>query len=187
MLLTVFFVATRYSGWYSLLYMTLQPKTLCLDVGFANTGWALWNGHRFIDAGCIVTSKSEDKISVMQDNMIRCRLLFRRLATIMERSKATRIIAEYPFGGSRNMKAATAMSMASAIVTCLVEHSGVELIPITPNQVKRVVNPKARAAVSKEQVIAYVIRRYGEDLLPPNAVREHIADAMACMAVYQQL
>ncbi len=167
--------------------MKVRSYILALDTGFANMGYAVVDTRLvkqgFVDAGCITTERGSHP-SVALENIARCTQLFNRLATIMEQYPLRAIVAEYPFGGSRNMKAASAMAMSSAVVTCFALHAGCHIFPVTPNEVKRLVNPKPKAAVSKKEVIEFVIERYGSELLPENALREHTADAMAAYTVW---
>ena len=47
------------------------------------------------------------------------------------------------------------------------------------------VNPDKKASVEKKEVIAYVVARFSDRLLPKDGKREHVCDAMACIEVYR--
>ncbi len=149
-------------------------------------GYALWSVKRecFVKAGCLLTEKQKG-VLVAKDN-IRCiKELVCRLATIMERYQPVKVIGEFPHGGAQNAKAATAMALATALVVTLAKLRGVPLVTVTPNEIKRQVDPEKGTAVEKKEIIAYAAARFGEHLLPRNANREHVADAMTTIDVYR--
>ena len=156
---------------------------MCVDIGLCHTGVAVYDfsSKRFVYLDCINTSKDEG--SKAQDNIKRCRLMYLRLVAIAERYKVTHAAVELPHGGARSSRAMAAMAMATAVTACFVAAAQVEFFPVTPLQIKRLVSPTGRA-VSKEEVQEYVSRRFG-DILPAGSNKEHIADAVMCLEVYQ--
>jgi Holliday junction resolvasome RuvABC endonuclease subunit len=164
---------------------------LCLDVGFANTGVAIWNCslRRFIFLDCISNppKAKKQRTYVAHDNMLRCQVLIEGLVTIIGRFRPAFIIAEFPFGGSRNSKAAAAMSMSSAVVTTVANIKGLDLYPTKPSDTKFLVTGTNKA--EKEEVIRWVLKKFGDQetadkrLLSERGDREHIADAMATLVV----
>ena len=161
---------------------TSHSCILCLDIGLRNTGIAVYSpaSKQFIFKECFSTEKGEGRVST--DYTVRCRSIFRRLMEINSRYSFRLVIAELPSGGARSSRAISAMAMATAIVSCFSQASGVRLFPITPLDIKRQVKPKG-GPVSKEEVQDYVEAKYG-NILPSGARREHVADAIMCLPVY---
>ena len=77
------------------------------------------------------------------------------------------------------------MAMALATVIATAALTDTRFFLVRPRDIKRLVNADPRSSVPKGAVIKYVIRRHGDKLLPRNAKREHVADAMACIDVFQ--
>ena len=162
---------------------------LCLDIGFRFTGWAGWNTsvEKFFEAGVLFILPDGDKLdSVAKQNAYAVRLLATNLVRLVDRYEPTLIVGEFPHGGSRNSRAASCMALAFATVITCAHLKGIKLFAVTPNEVKKIVDPssKDRHAISKQAVQSYVIKRFGGRFLPDNRTREHVADAMAALAVY---
>lgn len=160
---------------------------LTLDVGYRMTGWALWNSdqEKFFNSGLISSQPDESLKSVAAQNLRGVRMLAIALGKLVDRYHPYQIVAELPHGGARNARAATCMALAFATVVTISQVKGVPLFPVTPNEVKRLVEPnsKGNQAVDKKAVQRYVSAKFGQDLLPDSNSREHIADAMAALAV----
>jgi Holliday junction resolvasome RuvABC endonuclease subunit len=163
----------------------LKNTILAIDAGFVNMGYAVWSLRvkSFTEAGVWSTEKSQG-ILVSEDNQRRCAFLAERLATIIGATRPRLVVAELPTGGAKSAKAASSMGMSFAIVCSVCAATGTPLQMIRPLEIKRLVAPNARS-VSKELVQDYIRARYGDDLLPDNARREHVADAMAALDVWR--
>jgi hypothetical protein len=146
-------------------------------------GYAVWDtyGNCFIAAGCITTSKHSGP--VYKDNVLTIRQLTNRLIGLVGRYGINSIAGEFPTGGAKSSKAATSMATASAVVVSFALLQEIPLRFVTPNQIKRQVNPEASKAVSKDEVIAYASKRFGTKFLPGNSLTEHVADAMTVIDV----
>lgn len=150
-------------------------------------GVAVWSNskNRFVRSYVLSTDKLIKLQYVADNNVQAITFLTSRLATIIEEWEPLAIVAEMPVGSSRNARALSCMSMAFASVVTLCNVLGVPLCMVKPSDVKKQVDKNAgRKAVSKEQVIAYVSKKYGTKLLPDNAKAEHVADAMTCLDVF---
>jgi Holliday junction resolvasome RuvABC endonuclease subunit len=163
--------------------LKLASNVLCLDVGLCNTGVAVYSPRlrKFIHTECLRTAKDNEARYVADDNHRRYRYLAGSLSRLVKRWRVSLVVAEMPHGGSKSMKAATSMVAASALVCATFEVLGVTMLATRPNETKRLV--RGKGPVDKQEVIEYVSKRYGSRLIPNNKTAEHIADAMACIAV----
>ena len=165
-----------------------QRRLLCLDVSLCNTGVAVWEitSRSFQWFGCLSTSKEAEQrdIYVAEDNVRRCQFLTRQLGTIIKRWEPVAILAELPFGGAQNAKAAAAMAMSLAITACLAQNFGIMLCPVRPTETKQLVSGGRKA--SKQEVISFVQKRLGvkfEELGILKGKWEHVADAAVLVEV----
>ncbi len=168
--------------------LKIQPYYLCLDVGFANTGVAVWDrrSEKFAHLELVKTVKT-DAHYVSDDSISRCQFIASTLATIMDRYTPAVVIAEMPHGGSRNSSALRCMMLALATVATICELRGAKLHVVRPQEIKDLVVPSG-GKVGKKMVQAFVSARYGQAILKgfPAALREHVADAIMCLDVYLQ-
>lgn len=165
--------------------MRLGNFIACVDVGFCNTGVAIFDLSKdeFVHAEVIRTSKGEFNRKVSLDNFYRCQKLFKRLSVLREQYKFKEVAAELPHGGALSSRAMAAMALSSAVLACFVGRYKLRFNHISPIQIKRMVSPNGKS-VEKQQVMAYASSRFGEKHLPKTlALREHIADAMVCIDV----
>lgn len=155
-----------------------------MDVGFRFTGIALWSipSKRFVSAGVLQTKDSNFHY-VAENNLASIQFLANGLATIIGKARPLFILAEMPVGSSKSARATACMSMAFATVAtaCAVLRCRLEMV--RPLEVKQAVGSENRS-VSKEEVQKFVISKFGDSLLPKNATREHVCDAMACLPAY---
>lgn len=123
-------------------------------------------------------------MSVAEDCLNTVRGQARYLGAIMDRHKISCVVAELPTGASRSSRSIRAMAMAFATIVTFCAARNIRLVPIKPSSIKRLVS---KGAVSKEAVQNFVTKRYGSTLLDSikRSKREHVADAVACLAVYQ--
>lgn len=166
--------------------MQVKTTVLCLDAGFRNLGIAIWDctAKRFTYSIALSFPKSDDRYVLLESSRV-VRLQTKRLATIIDRWQPRLVVAELPFGGARNSRAATCMALACATIVSTCALVDVPLHAIRPQEIKKLVSGSGRRAVSKQEVIQYVIRRFGERVIPDSTKAEHIADAMAAFAVWK--
>lgn len=102
---------------------------LALDVGFANTGWAVFDtaqcdeGAGFnevvIDVGCITTSRApkKRKVRLADENALRGALIASTVRDIVEMYGCIGIIGEMPSGGAKSASAMRDMAAATVAVS----------------------------------------------------------------------
>lgn len=171
--------------------MKLPATALCLDVSLVATGCAVWRPdvQRFIYSDCIKTKptpKKKRSIYMVEDNLRRYYEIAERVRKLIRRYNCFIVFAELPTGGAQSMKPAVAMAASTAVVATTCFLCGVMLHPIQPLESKRLVSDKG--AVTKEDIQKYVRKKFPESakLLPDDSTKEHIADAMALIAVAQR-
>jgi len=153
-------------------------------------GVAIWSLRKkcFVQTYVISTENTVKLRYVAENNVRALNHLISRLRTIIGERNPREIVAEMPVGSSRNASAASKMALAFGAVVALCVACDVPLRMVSPFEVKRMVDPDAgRKSVPKEKVIEYISRKYGTKLLPKNAKREHVADAMTALDVYFSL
>ncbi len=110
---------------------------LALDVGFAKTGWAIFQNHKPVECGLITNPKSKQKnILVANEYVTRAGFLARSIKSLIEDYHITCIVGELPSGGSQNASAMAKMSMATAIMGSVVTLLGIPAEWCTPADVK---------------------------------------------------
>jgi Holliday junction resolvasome RuvABC endonuclease subunit len=161
----------------------LSHPILCLDVAFCNLGVAVFDffQRKFLHTEIISTEKDEDYRLIASDNQRRCALLINSLERIRQQYKPQLVLAEMPTGASRNSRASHQMGLAFGLVVAFCFLKDLELNVISPLAVKRLIGK--RRSVSKIEIQQFVISHWGEKFLPKGAKREHVADAMALIAV----
>jgi len=164
--------------------MKLNRPIVAVDAGFRFLGVAVWSNlqEEFVETHVLSTKRNAKK-SVADDNRLLIEFLAEELGAIIRRAKSKLVVAELPTGASRNARAISAMSMAFSVVVLTCKFLGVRLVVIKPSQVKKIVDPSAgRKKPSKEKVIEFVKKHFGDSLLPKSAAKaEHVADAMAAL------
>jgi Holliday junction resolvasome RuvABC endonuclease subunit len=169
--------------------MKIPETILGVDVGFRNTGVAVWRPdlQRFVHTEVIVTEstpKKERKVYV-SDDLARCyRETCAGLIRVIRQYNVKDIWAELPTGAAQNSRAATTMGAAQAVIVVTAYMSGVRLFIVQPHQIKRLVSSSRK--VPKDLVIAYVSKKYGRNILPDNRLAEHAADACMCIEIARQ-
>lgn len=159
-----------------------------MDVGFRNTGVAVWDCTRkaFIYTAVVSFPPFAERYVVLESARV-ARLLSTRLAAIIRAWKPRFVVAELPFGGARNARASACMALACGVAVATCNLCEVPLKGIRPQEVKKWAGGHGRKAVPKEVVIRAVVKRFGARLLPNSAKAEHVADAMACLGVWKDL
>lgn len=168
--------------------MTVSQNILCIDAGFRNTGYAVWNSgkKRFVRAGYISVPRADDQL-VIHDSLRVVRLLSSRLTELIQTYSPRLVLAELPTGASRSSRASACMAIATAIVATTCHLCSLKLHVIRPKEIKNWVGYNGRKSVPKELVIQRVSQEFGSKLLPNDGKREHVADAMACFGVYRSV
>ncbi len=89
---------------------------LCLDIGFSNMGYSLFEHGGLWAQGLLITKKSEKKnVRVSDDYANRCASLTQQVVSLCNNINLIGICAELP-SGTQNARAAAQMSMALAVV-----------------------------------------------------------------------
>lgn len=166
--------------------MTVTKTILCIDAGFRHTGVAVWDclKNRFVYSLVLSFPPSQERYVLLESTRV-VRTTAKRLATIIRTWQPKLVVAELPFGGARNSRAATCMALACATVVSTCELCGVRLHPIRPQEIKKWVSGYGNRKVSKAEVIKHVTERFGASCLPKTSRAEHVADAMASLGVWK--
>lgn len=162
----------------------LASTILCVDAGYRHTGVAVWHLRAKQFCHTELIEPPSGGIYVLERHLLVVRTLSIRLRELCRRFRPLRIVAELPVGSSRSARSAQCMALATGIVTTVAVLEGLPLEAVSPSAIKKWAAPTAgRQAVSKAQVIHKVAKVFGTRGLPTNAKAEHVADAMACLAV----
>lgn len=166
--------------------MKVKSNIVCIDAGFRNTGVTVWDNHtqQFVYSVLLSFPKYEERYVLIETVRV-VKSLSERLATIIEDWQPTLVVAELPFGGARNARAGLTMALACATVISVCALSSVKLHAIRPQEIKKWVSGHGNRKVPKDEVIAFVTRRFGAAMLPKSSKAEHIADAMAALGVWK--
>lgn len=158
---------------------------LSLDVGFANTGWVIFDKGQPIKWGCIKTEKTKRKMTrVSDDNAARAQYIASELKKIIISSFTPNnvnygnygVIAELPTSGSQNARAANQMGIALGIAACLASLLEVPVEWATPTEVKKATTGKKNA--SKDEMMDTIRKAFPNCDFPKTKTHfEHIADA----------
>jgi Holliday junction resolvasome RuvABC endonuclease subunit len=164
---------------------------LCIDIGFANTGWCIIdpekNKFNILKSECIHTTKSKDKkLKVSHDDSNRNQHTFQCLLDILSENKdITGIAIELPTSGAKSSNALKGMAMASAVVSCFVKSSGIPHYFVTPTDVKNVIKndsgrKSSEAKVEKDEIMNFIKKEFPDFEFPKTKKKfEHIADSVA--------
>jgi Holliday junction resolvasome RuvABC endonuclease subunit len=166
--------------------MKVKWPIVAVDAGFRFLGVSVWSTieEQFTETYVLSTKRNKNK-SVSEDNRLLIEFLADNLAIIIRRAKSKLVVAELPTGASRNARAISAMSMAFSVVVLTCRFLGVPLVVIKPSQVKKMVDPNAgRKKPSKERIVAYAKKYFGDSLLPKTAKAAHVADSMVALKCY---
>lgn len=161
---------------------------LSLDVGFGNTGWAVFDEGKIIACGTIITQKSKKKtVRTADDYAARAARLARELSEIIDAYDVRGIVGELPSGGAQNAKAMAQMNMATAIVSAVATLHSLPAEWTTPNEVKLAV--AGYRSATKKEIKATIRKKFkdkGGHLFPKaEGVFEHIADAVGAYLASQ--
>lgn len=133
---------------------------ISLDVGFAKTGWTVFDKGEPIEAGVILTPKSAKKgIRTADDSVTRASLLVTSLKAIIEKYGCQAVIGELPSGGAQSAIAMRDMAGATCAVAGLVACMGLPCEWCTPTEVKLAAT--GLKSGTKEEIMQAVAKRYG--------------------------
>ena len=163
----------------------MSKAVVSLDVGFANTGVAVFQDGIPVMCDHFETAPSDKKRKVrqMDDDSRRVQEMFRQLSKVVQQREIGALVVEKPHGGAQSAKAMAGMARASTIADCLVEAHRLPYVNVIPIDLKKAVGGKKSA--SKEQIQQGVVHLYGEYKAVQDAQKmakskwEHIADALA--------
>lgn len=89
--------------------------------------------------------------------------------------------AEFPSGGGMSKNAVAGMAMATGLVAATLGTCGLAVVPVHPNESKRLVKPKGE--VSKKELEQFLAKSYDLSGIIKTAKREHVTDAIASFEV----
>lgn len=111
----------------------------------------------------------------------RSRELAFQLDKIASRFAPRFVCGEFPHGGAKAARALAYMCMANSIVSVFCALRDLELLAVTPTEIKRLVRPKG--PVDKVEVEEVVEKFFGKFLPAKKEFREHMSDAAAAALV----
>jgi len=152
---------------------------LCLDPGFAATGYLVVGRNDFLQAhGVVKTEKSNRKLKIRaaEDDARRSAELARQLADLIVRHHCRGIVTELPHGGAQSARAMAHMARCAAIVVTVAELIALPIEYYAPEEVKRALTGRKRA--SKEEMIVAAAQHLPVLSELPKSKAEHIADAV---------
>jgi len=133
---------------------------LCLDIGFGNMGWSVFNKGRLQACGVIKTTKTKKKmVRVADDNAVRCAYIARELSEIISTYKVKGVVGEAPSGGSQNASAAVKMALAMGTAVGVFESRNIPAEWYTPGDIKKAA--VGRATGTKHEIMMVVAERLG--------------------------
>lgn len=160
-----------------------RNHVLAIDAGLSHLGAVVFDRKgRVVRYLCVTTEKRQSE-TTSAGNLRRCAEITYQLRKLCIDFPPRYITAEIPHGGARSAKAMSFMSMATAIIAVFCASRNIPLLPVTPNEIKRLVNPKSRASVSKDEVGSFVEEALDTEFPSKKAIREHICDAAAAYLV----
>lgn len=155
---------------------------LGLDVAMRNTGVVVFDTveRKFVHSQ-VVSTEQIDGLYVIDSHVRNVRFLVSRLGSLIAYYRPTHAFAELPHGGAKSSRAAVMMSLAIGGVVGFLTASGVRLVNVKPSDVKQLV--RAKGAVDKAEVAAFVSRHYGDSLFDhiKKGKREHVYDAAGAL------
>lgn len=162
---------------------------LGIDPGLANTGWAVIDindaGEFLVDCGVERTSKGRIALAKTrcEDDMERLDVLVKGVVQAVQKHSVD-IAAVEGRAGSRNARAAEAMSLSFASIMTSLYLVGVSRIVVSPQKVKKLVADHIKGNVSPKGPIMEEVRyRLGPSVFDeklegfPKRSHEHIYDA----------
>ncbi len=166
----------------------MDKKIMAVDAGFTHSGVAVLDTDGKVRHVCCISTEKDStrrKVRACDDLAARSAQIFKELSNLVKTHDIAAIVVEMPSGGSKSLVAGRAMGMAIAIVSCVVEASGLPGVWITPAEGKKAAGGHRNA--SKQDVQTNILKLHPElHLLVPDARNgrkpawfEHVCDAVA--------
>ena len=151
---------------------------LCLDIAFANTGWAVMDKGVPAAYGTIRTGKDKRKsVRVSDDKAFRAGKMAEELKEVIELHKPLGIVAELPHG-SQNASAANLLGWAAGIVVSMATAYGIPCEWISEGDSK--LAAIGRRTATKDEMMQWARNRWPEIDFPKAKTHfEHVADSLA--------
>jgi len=165
---------------------------LCLDVALTNTGVVIMEDGELVHTSIIKTSKSP-RVHKSIDQVARITHICAELERVIEDRNITTMVAELPTGGGQSSAAVEGMSIAKTVIACFSHFKDVELVALTPAEVKKVTGDRH---ASKTKMKIWASRMFPELRKQYRSTRsrdgftgdfEHIADALGAYEAAGQL
>lgn len=132
---------------------------LSLDVGFAKTGWSVFDKGRPKDCGVSQHPKSKKRgIRTADDNVFRAGMLVTNLKNIIEQYDCKAVIGELPSGGAQSATAMRDMAAATSAVAGMVTCLDLPCEWCTPGDVKLAAT--GLRSGTKEEVMLAIVKHY---------------------------
>jgi Holliday junction resolvasome RuvABC endonuclease subunit len=131
---------------------------LFCDPGFSNYGYAIFNPTQGIIHFDVIKTKQCNKTSKAQDAVRRITEITLELNRVIDQYGVTKVISELPHTGSKSAKASKAMMAATTLSTVIFTLWQLEVVWVTPNDIKRTIKPKG--SVDKKEIMQYVCDLY---------------------------
>lgn len=138
---------------------SLTKSLLCLDIGFSNMGYSIFQKGELWAQGLLITRKSTTKITRVSDDYAnRIASLAHQLRTLCNPVHLIGICAELP-SGSQNARAAAQMAMATAVVVTTALFLDLPIEYYTAQEVKIAATGNKKA--SKEEIMDAIAEKFG--------------------------
>lgn len=153
-----------------------------IDAGFAKCGVVIVNLRKWR----IVRIKTLETVAHPRESQAlgfarRTREMSYQLDKLASMYDPAFVVAELPTGGAKSSRAMAMMSMATATLSVFCALRNLELLTVTPTQIKRLV--RSKGPVEKREVEVVVERAFGKFLPKLKKYREHVADAAGAALV----
>lgn len=133
---------------------------ISLDVGFAKTGWSVFDKGQPVACGISQQPKSAKRgVRTADDNVFRAGILCTNLRSIIFKYGCKAVIGELPSGGAQSAVAMRDMAAATCAVAGLVTCMDLPCEWCTPTEVK--VAATGLKSGTKEEIMLAVCKKYG--------------------------
>lgn len=168
------------------------------DIGFANTGYVIFDNKKPIACGVIKTEKTTKKNTrVSDDHSARSIVLAKNIDDLIYNYEIEGIIGELPSGGAQNARAMAFMMSAISIISSVGALCDLPMEWATPTDVKKAVTGKRSA--TKEEMMLRISQKFEFKIIKkkkridyitpfgkfPKGQFEHIADAFGVYLALQ--
>lgn len=160
---------------------------LCLDPGFSNYGYSIFNSRgEVIDLGTIQTKKSTTRLlRVADDDVQRITYITSKLSDMIKQYSIQGVLAELPPSNSQSASAAKGLAIAVALTVALFTELRIPVEWATPNEVKQAMTGKKNA--SKEDMMKAACKRHNWKMTPKLIYRKNSKKLIRTDTVYHPL